>query len=149
MPTPRIRDVDLGLAHTADVVVCDRDDVSALLTAEVLRGAGHRVHVRDLADVLVDPAAAPILVLGDPTAAGPAEETLTAVRRHPQGTHPSIVVVTPTADPAVSAELLDAGADQVIPRPWSPRLLRAAVGAHLRRHHLTCGATPDGDADTC
>ncbi|MBO1751750.1 response regulator transcription factor [Actinotalea sp. BY-33] len=148
-PAPGIRDVDLGLTHGADVVVCDRDDVSGLLTAEVLRGAGHRVHVRDLADVLADPAAAPILLLGDPTAAGPAEETLAGVRRHAQGTHPTIMVITPTADPAVGAELLDAGADHVLPRPWSPRLLRAVVAAQLRRHHLTCGATAGLGAVTC
>lgn len=143
---PGMREVDLGMAHSADVLVCDRDDVSSLLTAEVLRGAGHRVEVRDLARAVADPTAAPLLLLGDPTDAGPADGAITAIRRQHQGTHPTIVVVTASVDPDVAADLLNAGADHVLSRPWSPHLLRAVVTAHLRRHHLTCGATPGEDA---
>jgi DNA-binding response OmpR family regulator len=124
--------------HKADVAVCDPDDVSALLVAEVLTTAGHHVDHVGVEEILDDPLVADVLVLADPCGTGPAVTALIALRDRPDGDHISVLVVTQTRDPDIVTGLLEAGADAVLPRPWGPRMLRAHVAAQLRRHRLAC-----------
>lgn len=128
--------------HTCDVAIADPDDVSALLTAEVLGGAGHRVKILELEQLLTGPHIAPVLLLADPTAHGPLEAALSALRRQRDGAHPAVVALTFSRDPNVAAGLLDAGADLILTRPWGPLTLRSNIAAQLRRHLLTCGGAP-------
>lgn len=133
-------DLAVHVRHACDVTICDPDDVSALVLAEALTAGGHTTRVREVDQLLADPAGAPVLVIADPAAGGPATALLTALRRSRRGEHATVLAVTATGDPAHAADLLAAGADHVLVRPWSPTLMRAQIAAALRRHHQTCAA---------
>ena len=53
--------------------------------------------------------------------------------------HLAIVVLTGTHDPAVEADLIEAGADDYLVKPLDPRLFLARVTATLRRTGAAAG----------
>ncbi|MDF1521714.1 MAG: response regulator transcription factor [Trueperaceae bacterium] len=125
------------------VIVEDDLDIARLLTLE-LEEAGYDVHafdggMRGLAGIRELKPDLIVLDLGLPDVSG--AEIARRVRRT-EGT--PILILTAADDVATKVEMLNAGADDYLAKPFHVEELKARVGVQLRKHH---GGTPTAIGD--
>jgi len=117
------------------VIVEDDLDIARLLTLE-LREAGYEVHafdggVRGLTAIREPQPDLIVLDLGLPDLSG--AEIARRVRRHDVT---PILILTARDDVATKVELLNAGADDYLVKPFHVEELLARVGVQLRKQHV-------------
>jgi signal transduction histidine kinase/CheY-like chemotaxis protein len=138
---PMLRDVPVhaDVAPAGGVLLAEDDPINAFLVRSVLERAGHGVRVvgdfAALGMALYDAPAAtrinPELIITDLNM--PGGDAFAMIRRIRAQEHSSgsravpIIVLTSDTRPDIRRELLDAGADSVLPKPADPKTLTAVV----------------------
>jgi CheY-like chemotaxis protein len=114
---------------TAVILVCDDDEVHRDLIRATLEPHGHRVHEIDDGDVLVAAVAAfrPELVILDLRMPTGGLDVLRDLRSDPELAHTPVLVLTGAAFRSDRSASYAAGADHVLPKPFSPKELAATV----------------------
>ncbi len=144
---PMLRDVPVhaDTALACGVLLAEDDPINALLVRSVLEKAGHNVRVVGdfgaLGMALYDAPAStrvnPELIITDLNMpGGDAFSIIRRIRgeeRKSGGKAVPIVVVTSDTRPDIRRQLLDAGADSVLPKPADPKTLTAVVEQLLDR----------------
>lgn len=119
------------------ILVVDDDPAARILARAVLERRGYPVlEAKGGAEALERFSAHPeaclaVVDLEMPDVGG--RELVQRLRATPGAEHLAIVVLTGTHDPAVEADLIEAGADDYLEKPLDPRLFIARVSATLRR----------------
>ena len=64
------------------------------------------------------------------------DEVLKATKSDPDQRDISVVMISADADADKVSQCIELGADDYLPKPFNPTILRARIGAALRRHSL-------------
>jgi two-component system, cell cycle response regulator len=123
----------------ASVLVVDDDPVNRLLLAKSIQQEGHRVTTaRNGREALTRLRAEPFdIVLLDvlmPELDG--LETLEEIKRHPQLRHVGVIMVSGLEDIDSVVRCIETGAEDYLPKPFDPVLLRARINGSLTRKRL-------------
>jgi two-component system, cell cycle response regulator len=123
----------------ASVLVVDDDPVNRLLLAKSIHQEGHRVTTaRNGREALTRLQAEPFdIVLLDvlmPELDG--LETLEEIKRHPQLRHVGVIMVSGLEDIDSVVRCIETGAEDYLPKPFDPVLLRARINGSLTRKRL-------------
>jgi DNA-binding response OmpR family regulator len=123
----------------ASVVVVDDDPVIRLLLAKSVEQEGHRVTTADngreaLARLRAEPCDVVLLDVMMPELDGLA--TLEEIKRHPQLRHVAVIMVSGLEDIGSVVRCIELGAEDYLPKPFDPVLLRARINGCLTRKRL-------------
>jgi adenylate cyclase len=64
------------------------------------------------------------------------DEVLKVIKSDPDKRHIPVVMISADTDADKVSQCIDLGADEYLPKPFNPTILRARIGAALRRHSL-------------
>lgn len=127
----------------SSILLLEADPAEADRIGEILRAAGHAVDVADDGPGLVGNAAGHASLLIDLPGDGTAAAALVReLRATPRAAPLPILCFAQTAEVDERVRLLEAGADDVIARPFDARELAARVDALSARFLLSGGSTP-------
>ena len=132
----------------SSILLLEADPAEADRIGEILRNAGHAVDVVNDRAALIEQAPAHALLIIDPpgwdadTAAPDAGDLVRELRSMPSAAPLPVLCVARTRDVDERVRLLEAGADDVIVRPYDARELEARVDALSLRFQRSGGAVP-------
>jgi pilus assembly protein CpaE len=127
----------------SSILLLEADPAEADRIGEILRAAGHAVDLADDGPGLVGNAAGHASLLIDLPGDGTAAAALVReLRATPRAAPLPILCFAQTAEVDERVRLLEAGADDVIARPFDARELAARVDALSARFLLSGGSTP-------
>jgi len=127
------------------VLVVDDDATLCAIIATNLQLAGFRILVAadgPSALAVLDENVPDVVVLDVMLPLMDGYATLGKIRRHATASHVPVIVLTGTADSADPVKSLDAGADDVIAKPFSPQEMLARVRAKVRRANVDSSLQP-------
>ena len=118
----------------------ERELLKAVLDHEGFRVTFHADEEPFVREAFAEPAGLAIVGVEEP------ERALALVRRLRAGATMPIVAIGPRPDDETTARLYEAGCDEVIGRPISPRVLVARLD-NMRRRSMMAVVQPEADAD--
>jgi two-component system cell cycle response regulator len=123
----------------ASVLVVDDDPVTRLLLARSIKQQGHRVTTASngreaLARLGAEPCDIVLLDVLMPELDG--LQTLEEIKRHPQLRHVGVIMVSGLEDIDSVVRCIETGAEDYLPKPFDPVLLRARINGSLTRKRL-------------
>jgi len=127
----------------SSILLLAADPGEADRIGESLRAAGHTVEVAtDGADLVARAAGCGALLIDLPGDGTAAADLMHELRANPQAAPLPVLCFAQTPDVDERVRLLEAGADDVIARPYDARELAARVDALTLRFHLSGGGVP-------
>ncbi len=127
----------------SSILLLEADPAEADRIAEILRRAGHTVEIAPDRDALLDGAAGHGVLLVDlPGDGTDAAALVQEVRARPSAAPLPVLCFAQTRDVDERVRLLEAGADDVIVRPFDARELEARVDALTLRYQRSGGVAP-------
>jgi CheY-like chemotaxis protein len=121
------------------VLVADDDENECMLAFRLLEQDGHHATVTDTGPAALDLLAAEPydLVLLDLALPGPdGYDLLSAIKQDQKLRHVPVIATSPVNDVGVVTRCIERGADDYVPKPFEPVLLRAKVDASLTKKRL-------------
>ncbi len=124
-------------------LLLEADSAEADRIGQSLRAAGHTVDVAtDALDLVARSAGHGALLIDLPGDGTAAADLMRALRANPKAAALPVLCFAQTPDVDERVRLLEAGADDVIARPYDGRELAARVDALTLRFHLSGGSIP-------
>ncbi|MDB5694761.1 MAG: response regulator [Sphingomonas bacterium] len=119
----------------ARILIVDDDEILAEILIDVLAAAGHSasaVHHGDDALRAIDESGADLLILDYDLPGASGLEVLRQVRRHPQGLHVLVMMLTAKSGKLLAVRAHHDDVDDYLVKPVTPELLVRRVEALLR-----------------